>query len=173
MKRLSVFGMVALLSLIILSSNAFATKIAFVNLKKVMQESNLGKQAKEELKALIEAKKMVIKRKENKIKSIIKKLKNKKLSKAEKEKLQKQYQKLMADLQQYQAQASEEIRQKEIEETNKILSKAVNIIKNYAKQHGIDGVFETSQGNVIYWNDSMDITSTVIKLLNNAKSIKK
>jgi len=173
MKKLFTAGLIALLGLVVLNSNAFATKIAFVNLKKVMQESNMGKQAKEQLKALIEAKKMVIKRKENKVKSVIKKLKNKKLSKAEKEKLQKQYQKLMADLQQYQAQASEEIRQKEIEETNKILSKAVNVIKDYAKKHGIDGVFETSQGNVIYWNDSMDITSTVIKLMNSTKPNKK
>ncbi len=169
MKRLSIFGFLALLGIIILSSNAFATKIAFVNLKKVMQESNMGKQAKEQLKTLIEAKKMVIKRKESTLRSLIKKLNNKKLSKAEKNKLQKQYSKDMADLQQYQSQASEEIRQKEIEETNKILTKAINIIKDYAKKHGIDAVFETSQGNVVYWNDNMDITDTIIKLMNSSK----
>ncbi len=169
MKRLSILSLVALLGIIILSSNAFATKIAFVNLKKVMQESNMGKQAKEQLKTLIEAKKMVIKRKENNLRSLIKKLNNKKLSKTEKDKLQKQYSKDMADLQQYQAQASEEVRQKEIDVTNKILTKAINIIKDYAKKHGIDAVFETSQGNVIYWNDNMDITDTIIKLMNSSK----
>ncbi len=169
MKRLSILSLVALLGIIILSSNAFATKIAFVNLKKVMQESNMGKQAKEQLKTLIEAKKIVIKRKENNLRSLIKKLNNKKLSKTEKDKLQKQYSKDMADLQQYQAQASEEVRQKEIDVTNKILTKAINIIKDYAKKHGIDAVFETSQGNVIYWNDNMDITDTIIKLMNSSK----
>ena len=173
MKKLIALSLVVLLGLVILNNDAFAAKIAFVNLKKVMQESNIGKQAKEQLKTLIEAKKMVIKRKENALKSILEKLKNKKLSKTEKDKLQRQYSKSMADLQQYQAQASEEVRQKEMEATNKILTKAIKIIKDYAQKHGIDAVFETSQGNVIYWNDSMDITNTIIKLMNSNDTNKK
>ncbi len=167
MKRLSILGLTVLMGLIILSSNAFATKIAFVNLKKVMQESNMGVQAKEQLKTLIDAKKLVIQRKESNLKNLMKKLNNKKISKAEKDKLRQQYSKDMADLQQYQAQASEEVRQKEISVTNKILTKAIGIIKDYAKKHGIDAVLETSQGNVIYWNDKMDITKTIVKLMNN------
>ena len=169
MKKLAILGLTVLLSVVFLSSNAFSAKIAFVNLRKVMQESNMGKQAKEQIKNLIEAKKIVIQRKEKNLNALIKKLNNKKLPKAEKEKLQKQYSKDMADLQQYQAQASEEVRQKEMEATNKILTKAIKIIKDYAKKHGIDAVFETSQGNVIYWNDSMDITNTIIKLMNASK----
>ena len=169
MKKLAILGLTVLLSVVFLSSNAFSAKIAFVNLRKVMQESNMGKQAKEQIKNLIEAKKIVIQRKEKNLNALIKKLNNKKLPKAEKEKLQKQYSKDMADLQQYQAQASEEVRQKEMEATNKILTKAIKIIKDYAKKHGIDAVFETSQGNVIYWNDNMDITNTIIKLMNASK----
>ncbi len=168
MKKLSILGLVALLGLIVLSSNAFAAKIAFVNLKKVMQESNMGNQAKEQLKTLIEAKKMVIQRKENNLRNLMQKLNNKKISKAEKDKLRQQYSKAMADLQQYQAQASQEVRQKEIDITNKILTKAIGIIKDYAKKHGIDAVFETSQGNVIYWNNKMDITKIVIKFMNSS-----
>ena len=173
MKRIALTVAIVLLGLMLIPMSSKASKIAFVNLKKVLQESNMGKLAKQQIKSLIEAKKIVIRKKEQKVKEIIKKLNNKKLSKREKEKLQKEYSKAMADLQQYQAQASEEIRQKEIEETNKILSKAVSLIKNYAKKHGIDGVFETSQGGVVYWNDKMDITNEIIKEINSKPKNKK
>ncbi len=173
MKRFSLIILIAVFLISAMAYNSNAVTVAFVNLKKVMQDSNMGKAAKEQIKALIQAKKIVIKKKETKLKEIIKKLKSKKLSKKEKKKLQNEYTKAMVDLQQYQAQASQEVRKKEIEETNKILSKAVNVIKNYAKKRGIDAVFETSQGSVVYWNDNMDITKTIIELMNKSENASK
>ncbi|AEA34250.1 OmpH family outer membrane protein [Hippea maritima] len=152
---------------------AQASNIAFVNLRLILQESKSGKQAKSEVEAIIQAKKMVIEKKANDLKAILKKLKNKKLSKTEKEKLQKEYETKLNDLQQYQSKASQEVRKKEVEQTNKVLSLAIGTIKNYAKKHHIDGVFELSQGNVIYWNDALDITKTIIKLMDSSKNTKK
>ncbi|WP_025270501.1 OmpH family outer membrane protein [Hippea sp. KM1] len=152
---------------------AEAGNIAFVNLRIILQDSKAGKAAKSEVETLIEAKKMVIENKTKQLKAILKKLKNNKLSKAEKDKLKKEYETKLNDLQQYQAKASQEVRKKEIEQTNKVLNLAITTIKNYAQKHHIDGVFELSQGNVIYWNDAMDITKTIIKLMDEKKNSKK
>ncbi len=174
MRRSLMVFIVGAFLLISTSYTAKAEKIVVVNLRKVMQESNAGKSAKQQIQTLIEAKKIVIKKKEDKVKAIINKLNNKKITKKEKDKLQKEYQSAMSDLQQYQAQASQEIRKKEIEETNKILKKAVDLVKNYAKKHNIDVVLETSQGSVVYWKDKLDITDIIIKMMNaKNKSTKK
>ncbi|WP_035586707.1 OmpH family outer membrane protein [Hippea jasoniae] len=171
MKKLTI-ALVALF-VVAISYNAFASTIAVVNLQKILQESKEGKEAKQTIQTLIEAKKIVIKNKTETLKKLAAKLKNSKLPKKEKDKLQKEYYTKLNLLQQYQANASEEVRQKEIQETNKILSRAIKLIKTYAQKHKIDAVFEISQGNVVYWNDALDITQTIIKEMDNSKTKKK
>ncbi len=149
---------------------AKASNVAFVNLSKILQESKAGKQAKSKIQSLIEAKKLVIKRKSDALQKIIKKLNAKNISKSEKDKLRKEYEEKYRDLQMYQAKATEEVRNKEVEETNKVLKLAIDTIKKYAKEHNLDGVFEISQGNVIYWKDSLNITKTIIKLMDNSRT---
>ncbi|WP_022670656.1 OmpH family outer membrane protein [Hippea alviniae] len=170
MKRVAILTVVVCITAILFSMQAKASNIAFVNLRQILQESQAGKKAKSQIQALIEAKKTVIKRKSDALQKLLKKLNAKNISKAEKDKLKKEYEEKYRDLQMYQAKAAEEVRNKEVEETNKVLKLAINTIKKYAEKHNLDGVFEVSQGNVIYWKDSLNITKTIIKLMDNTKT---
>ena len=144
------------------SGYAYAKTIAVVDLQKAMHDCKAGKHAKSEIEKLIEAKKVVIDRKVNKLKKFAQDLQSSKLSKAAKDKKAASYQDMAKEIERYKGDAADEVRTKERELSTKIISDLVEIIKHYAVAHKIDTVFEVHQG-LVYWNDSLDITKDIIK----------
>ncbi len=162
MKRLfiALFSIVLLVSF---SSVVSAKTIAVVDLEKAMHNCIAGKKAKKEIEKLVEAKKVVIDRKVNRLQQLARELRNSKLSKKLKDKKALSYQEKAKELERYKADAADEVRTKERELSTKVINDLIEVIKKYATAHKIDAVFETHQG-LIYWNDALDITQSIIKM---------
>ncbi len=165
MKKFGLMIFVLSISLLI-AQGSYASNIATVDLNRVMQDSNAGKSAKASIERLVEAKKVVINRKIKEISKLSDMLKSGKLSAKERDRQRDLYQEKVKALQRYKTDAADEVRAKEREMSNNIISSVVDIIKKYAKAHKIDAVMEIHNGGLIYWNDANDITKKIVSIYN-------
>lgn len=164
MKKLF-FGFVALITFLAFSSNAFALKVAVVDLNKALQNCQAGIDAKSMLQKIIDAKKTVIDNKQKELNDLAQKIQNPSTTKKEKQQLEVEYQTKLRDLERYKADATDDVVSKEREYTQNIINGLVETVKNISQKDGIDLVFEIHQG-LVYWNDALDITPQVIKEYN-------
>ena len=158
-------GFVVLAALLVLNSNAFALKVAVVDLNKALQDCQAGIDAKSMLQKIIEAKKMVIDSKQQELNTLSQKIQNPSTPKKDKQQLEIEYQTKLRDLERYKAYATDDVVSKEREYTQNIINGLVETIKNISQKESIDLVFEVHQG-LVYWNDALDITPQVIKVYN-------
>ena len=173
MKKVLVSALIVSI-LCLFGTKAFSSTIAVVNLGKIMTNCKAGQDAKAKIDSLIAAKKIIMNRKVSEIQKLAKQLQNKKLSKAEKEKETAVYQDKIKELQRYKGDAADEVRNKEMMLSNKIINDVIKIIKKYALLHKLDAVLEVGRGiSVVYWNDKLDITNNIIKIYDKQYSSKK
>ncbi|MBI5025764.1 MAG: OmpH family outer membrane protein [Nitrospirae bacterium] len=148
-----------------------ATKIAYVDLFKAINESEAGLKAKNTLDDLIKSKQTTLDKKVKeieKLKSEFEKqasvlsedVKKKKLE--EVESLQRDYQRLLQDSQ-------TEVKKKEAELTGSILREMREIINKIAEEEGYALILEKAEGVVLYGSKNIDITDKVIKKHNETR----
>lgn len=147
------------------------SKIAIVDLYRVLNESEAGKKARSELESLIKTKQSAIEEKGKNIEALKADIDKqsavitadaKKAKEDELEKLLKDYQRMVTDSQ-------AEVRKRETELTSEILKQAREAINKLAKEGGYSLVLEKADGLVLYYASSLDITEKVIKKLNETK----
>lgn len=167
MKTSLLFGLFSI-SLFV-SSLAYAeTKIATVDIARVLNESTEAKghrkvlDAKmEEAKKKIEAKRATLKAQDDKVKANAKSASSKDLDKLEAD--TREFNRFVHD--------NEESLKKDFLKTNKELTeKTVALINTYAQKNGIDLVLEkheNSSGPVLFGNKGVDISDAIIKELNS------
>ncbi|HEX13880.1 MAG TPA: OmpH family outer membrane protein [Desulfurella acetivorans] len=160
-----ILGLVVFFSVLTFSANAFALKVAVVDLNKALQDCQAGIDAKSMLQKIIQAKKTVIDNKQQELNALAQKIQNPSTPKKEKQQLEVEYQTEARDLERYKADATDDVVSKEREYTQNIINGLVETVKNISQKEGIDLVFEVHQG-LVYWNDALDITPQVIKEYN-------
>ncbi len=162
-----------LFALCILPAFSFAAdtvKLGSVDVQKVLNESEIGKKAKNDLESLIKSKQSVIDEKGK----TVEKLKNdiekqasvlssdaRKTKEDELEKSIREYQRLVQDSQ-------AEIKKKEAELTDSILKDIHAIIDKIGQEEGYTLIIE--KGMIVYSDKSMDITDRVMDKYNESKS---
>jgi len=162
-----------LLALCILPAFSFAAdtvKLGSVDVQKVLNESEIGKKAKNDLESLIKSKQSVIDEKGK----TVEKLKNdiekqasvlsadaRKTKEDELEKAIREYQRLVQDSQ-------ADIKKKEAELTDSILKDIHDIIDKIGQEEGYTLIIE--KGMVVYSDKSLDITDRVMDKYNESKS---
>ncbi|MFO8073957.1 MAG: OmpH family outer membrane protein [Polyangia bacterium] len=143
-------------------------KIAVVDLRRALNETNEGKQA---MKKLTRHKNKLQKKISAKEKEILemKQTIEKQQNVLNKEALQKkveQYYQAVTELQQTYMQFQRELVDKESEATEKILSKMAKIMKEIGREAGYTMVFDSSAGAVIWAPSHLDLTDKLIQRYN-------
>ncbi|HCC69440.1 MAG TPA: hypothetical protein DEP99_06105 [Nitrospiraceae bacterium] len=148
-----------------------ATKIAYVDLFKAINESEAGLKARNTIEDLINSKRTILEKKGKEIERLMSEFEKrasvlsegaKKKKREEIESLQRDYQRLLQDSQ-------AEVRKKEEELTGSILKEMREIINKIAEEEGYALILEKAEGVVLYGSKDIDITDKVVKKHNETK----
>jgi outer membrane protein len=157
------------------SAGAADLKIGYVDLQKALNESTVGKKAKEKFTVEVKNAESEITRKKEELERLGGSLEKqgsmlKDDVKAEKEKefikMQKDYERKVKDY-------KDELQIKDAQLTRGILSDLVEIIKKYGKENNYTIVFERSETVLLYATDGLDITEKIISLYDAQSPSKK
>ncbi|KWT89586.1 MAG: OmpH family outer membrane protein [Nitrospirota bacterium] len=144
-------------------------KIGFVDIQKVINESEPGKRAKDALESYIKTHQTKIEEKEKAIDSMKADLdkKGSALSEEAKKKKQDEMQTMVRDIKRMAAEAQDEVRKKETDLTKDVFTDIRTIIRQIGKDDGYTAILES--GAVLYSTDNVDITDKIVKKLNDLK----
>lgn len=171
MNRLVVFVIsltVMLLPVIASGQAAQPPKIGYIDLQKVMLESDKGKAAKKALTDEVERVKKNLSQKQEEIQKLKDTLEKQTgtitpEARAERE---KQYQAKLKDYQRMATEFESELRQKDGDASSKILKDLEEIVKKLGDTEKYTVILEKTQSAVLFGTPSADITDKVITLYN-------
>jgi outer membrane protein len=142
-------------------------KIGFVDIARIMRDSNAAKNARAIYQKDLESKKAILKEKNDKVAALEKDLKNTKQdSPAWKDKRDKLEQGVK-ELKRLQSDLNEELKKEDMEMTRKILTDVKNILKQVAKNENYSIIFEKKAA--LLTAEGLDITDKIIKLYDAQK----
>lgn len=141
------------------------TNIAYLDLQRVIRDSQAGKAAKASFQKEFEQKRKIIEQKMNQLEQLRQELiKNSAVMNAD---ARRQKADLISekekDLQRTREDFRESLQEKDLELTQKILKDIDGILKNIGKSGNYDIIFEKSEAGIVYGSDSVDITEKVIQ----------
>ncbi|SMO45687.1 periplasmic chaperone for outer membrane proteins Skp [Balnearium lithotrophicum] len=140
--------------------------VYYVDMQKIINESNKGKQAKSLIESKINQAKSKIEKMRKEIEKIKQELQSPVLSKQEKEKKEDLLQQKIRDLQRFQQDAQMEVANLERKYTTEIIKEVVKLIQNYRKEKNIPMIVEVREAGVIAADEKYDLTDRIIKLYN-------
>jgi len=140
---------------------ADALTVGYVDVRAVLAESKSGKQFRQELDKFVKDKQAALKKEEEKLVSLKNTLEKDALtlSDAQKQQKQKELQEKVQALRKMAEDADRELRQKDLEFTNKALGLIREIIGEVAKEEKVNLVL--SRNEVLYGDEAMDLTAKV------------
>ncbi len=162
------FKLLFLLQIVAVSPSVFAeTKLGFVKVDEVIRKANIAKQAEDKLKREFAPRDNELKKIGAKLKNLVSKFEKEQsvMTNTEKQKVQREISNLEKEIQRKQRQAREDLTQRKNEELAAVVEKARAVIKKIAVEEKFDLILENS----VYASPNIDITSKVIKALNDQK----
>lgn len=170
MKYIITFICIFAVSFMPLSAKAQSMNIAYVDLQKIMLESDQGKQIKIILTAEAERLKKNLDTKQDELQKLKDAIEKQGATitpeaKADKE---KQYQVKLKDYQRLYGDYQTELQQKDQEYTQKILKQIDDIIKGVGEKEKYTFILERTQAGILFAAPASDITNRIISLFNAA-----
>jgi outer membrane protein len=142
-------------------------KIGFVDINKIMKDSKAAKNARAAYQKDFESKKAIFKEKNDKVVNLENDLKNiKQDSPAWKDKREKLAQEVK-ELKRLKSDMDEQLKKKEVELTQKILTDIRQILQQFAKSENYSILFEKKAALVAV--DGLDVTDKIIKIYDAKK----
>jgi len=169
LKRLTLTIAVAGLSLVLFVGNGMAAnmfKVAVVDLQGALNSTSEGLAAKESLKNKHLAKQEQVDEMKAELDSMEGKIKSPVISEEAQAELTEEYRVKKARLIEYVTLAKEEEDRENQQLSSRILEGLINISREIAKADNYTIVFEKSGSGVIYFEENMDITDSVVKIYN-------
>lgn len=150
-------------------------KLAFVDMQAAILQTEEGKNAKAKIEKDAEAKRADILNQEKELKKLDDEFQAQQavLSEDAKRTKQTEFQQKFQKLQGARMQFEQEVRQREMQETQKIFQNLTGVIDEVAKKKGYDMVFERGAGALLYAARIDDITSEVVSTYNNKHKVSK
>ena len=139
--------------------------IAYVDARKVLLESKVGKKNKAEFEKLIKEKESVLKKEEEKLKAMQDAFQKDQLMMTDEQKKTKQkaFQEKADAYQQMVREAKQEVSKKDNEYAAKSMTEIRGIIADLAKEMKLNLVLEASESGLLYAEEGMDLTPKVLE----------
>jgi len=154
---------------------ATANRVALIDFQVAILQTEEGKAAKAKIEREVESRKKELLAQQQELKKLEDDFEAKRavLSEDEKNKSARDLQAKFMAFQSSQMTLDQEVRQKEMQETQKIFQKLSALVEEYAKKHSFDLVFEKGAGAVLYIAQNSDITSDIVTIYNQRHKVKK
>jgi len=169
-KKVVFYASIFFFSLIFLAPHLSAQqlKIGVFDIQRIMRESKTIEGYRQEFLKSIEAKKRLLKDKEDSIKSIENKFRKEmeSLSASDKKAMEDRLEKELIELKRLREDIDSELKKMDRELTQKAFANIGSVIKNIAEKEGYAIIFERNQAGIVHLKDSVDITK---KILNELK----
>ena len=166
----TVLFVVAILLTPLAAKSQSAANVAYIDLQKVMLESEPGKQIRgtltkeaERLKSTLDSKQAELQR----LKDAVEKQGATITPQARSEK-EKQYQAKLKDYQRLYNDYQTELQQKDMEFTQKVLKQVEEVVRTLGEKEKYTLILEKSQAGILFATPSIDVTNKVIALFNEA-----
>jgi outer membrane protein len=147
-----------------------APKIGYIDLQRVMVESEKGKEAKKGLSEEFEKLKKNLAQKQDelqKMKDALEKQTTTMTPEARNDK-EKQYQAKVKDYQRLQTDYEAELRQKDQEFTQRILKELEEVVKGLGESEKYTFILERGQAGILFAAPTVDVTDKIISLYNES-----
>lgn len=141
-------------------------KVAVVDLQSALNATSEGLVAKEALRKKHMAKQEEVDKRKAELDTLEEKIKSPVLSEAAQTELKEEYRRKKAQLIEFVTLAKEEEDRENQQMSKRILDGLIKIAKEIAGSENYSIVFEKNGSGVVYFEDSMDITDTVVKIYN-------
>jgi outer membrane protein len=169
MKKFLVTMAVAALAMPMLAQNA-PSRVAVVDVQKVLTQSTAGKAAYEKLKKMQDDRLAKAKTMEEDLRKLDQEISSKRLSLSEDKltEMQKQLADKRISMQRYAQDADREIGEARDRELAALQTKIEPVIDGLGKEMGLALIFNKFESGLVYAADAVDITDTVIQRFNTA-----
>ena len=173
-KRLTVLiaALFVFVGLAITEPQAAELKVGVINVQKVLLTCEAGKVAKVKVDAKMKELQDSFKKEEEALKALQDEIKKKSSAWSEEKKAEKvrEYQKNGRELQVKTDDAKFEMKQLQDKEVEPILKTLEKVVEKFGKEKAYSAILEARNG--LYFDDSIDITDTIVKKLNEAMAAK-
>lgn len=168
--RLATFASMLIISLFVTVPAMAEAKLGYVDMQKMIQTSDAGKDAKDQLAikgAKYEAEKNVKEEELRKLKGDLEK-QSVLLSEPARMAKEKDYQQKLKEYQRFMKDAQEDLQIKQEELVGKMYEEIVKIVQEYGKKNSFTFIFEKSPV-MIYTDDNVDVTDELLKQFNASR----
>lgn len=152
------------------AQSATAPKVAVIDVRKVVTDSAMGKESFAKLKKLQETKLEEGKKREKDLRDLEQQIADKKFSIAEDKlaQMQKDYQNKAIEFKRFQDDANRELETAERGELAEMERKIMPVISAIGREEKFTLMFNKFEAGLVYADEAVDITDTVIKRFNAA-----
>jgi len=171
MKKVLITMAVAALAATPMFAQGAPSRVAVIDVQKVLQQSSAGKQAYEKLKKMQDDRIAKAKKMDDEASALDKEINDKKLSLSE-EKLtdmQKQLSDKKIAMQRYAQDADREVSEARDRELLALENKIKPVIDQVGKEMGLAAIFNKFESGLVYASEAIDITDTVVTRFNAAQ----
>jgi outer membrane protein len=173
MKKVSIFflGAAFLMALIAPALADEPLKIAYVDMQKALNQSEVGKEAKKIITQEVEKMEKSFSGKQKELEKLREDLEKRGavMSESVRKEKERDYQTRLRDLQRLQRDYEDDLRRKDRELTERILKDLDGIVKKIGEERKFTIIFEKNQPAVVYISNTLDLTDEVIKILNEKR----
>lgn len=145
-------------------------KLGYVDVQKVLNQSDAGKNAKEQLAAKVKKYQDEINVKQDELKKLKEDIEKQGvlLSESARAAKEKDYQQRLKEFQRFTKDAQDELQGKDEEFTRKILEDIEKVVQEYGRKNGFTFLFVKNE-TMVYTDEKADQTDAILKVLNERK----
>lgn len=175
MKKLVIFLLSFSFLLVFAAGVNAEIKLGIVDLYRILNESEEGKKAVNELQSMVDSRQKTLEEKQKKIQTLKEEYDKKKavLSEDARKAKEEEIERLGRDLQRTAADYQVELQKKQNEITQSMLKEIRQIINEYAKKEGYNLILEKAEQIILYSTPEVDITDKIIALFNQKTAVQK
>jgi outer membrane protein len=174
MKKLILTAVVAALALPAMAQTTAPSRVAIINVQRVLTESEAGKAALEKLRKSQEERTARLKKMDDEIRALDTELGQKRLSLSQQkiEEMAKQISDRKIVLQRSAQDAERELQEMRDAELKSMEAQIMPLIDEIGKEQGFAAIFNKYESGLVYASPAIEITDTVIKRYNDSRAAK-
>lgn len=163
---------IAALAIPSFAQTAAPSRVAVINVQKVLTDSNVGKAATEQLKKMQDEREAQMKRLTDELSKLESDISSKKMSLSEDKlaDMQKQYNDKKVALQRFAQDAQAELDAAQDKALGQIEKDLMPVINQVGKEMGFAAIFNKYQSGLVYASEAIDITDVIVKRFNETSA---